>query len=211
MFSETPDGNRDGILRQILKTPVYKDILRDNLNTMNPDTGSRLVKTMADEDPEVILSLLSSVPVSLNALINALNEISALLRKNYSPRMIASFINSLAEDIDTSAVKQCMHSWSSLLSSYKDIDQDARLNISSAGYKLTASLLNACAHRINTLIRKNPEGLSSFISEVFSNIDRKEVRQATHALAEALLDQKWHLASWLWELARKRIKKKFGR
>ncbi len=214
MGIETASKTRGSILEQILRTPVYKDILRVKLNEMRKETGSSLVKTLASEDPEVLLSIISSIPTGINVLISASGELAAKLRDMYPPEMLKSFLTSLAEDIDREAVRQCSAAWSDLILSLWEASSDVRIQarktILASGPKIIAGAINQTARSVNALTREDPGTLSTFIAEVFREADTKELRQATLSLAEAFLDQKWHLTSWAFGLARKRIRKRFG-
>jgi hypothetical protein len=214
MHFETTNKTPGSILKQILKTPVYKDILRVNLNEMSPKTGSSLVKTLVREDPEVFLSLVSTLPTFINALAGAAGELAVQLRKMYPPETLKSFLMSMAEDIDREALHECSAAWSKLISSLWEASSDVRLqaknSILASGPKVIASAINTTARSLNTLVRDDPNTLSTFISEVFKEVDKNEIKKATLSLAEAFLDQRWHLVSWAFQLTRRRIQKRFG-
>jgi hypothetical protein len=214
MHSETTNNTRGSILQQILKTPAYKDILRVNLNGMSPKTGRSLVQTLVREDPEVFLSLISSLPVFINTLTSAAGELASQLRNMYPPETLKSYLISLAEDIDRDAMRECSAAWCELVSSLWEVSSDirmqARKTILSSGPKVIADFINTSARSINSIVGDDPKTLTTFFSEVFENVDNTEIRQATMIIAEAFLDQKWRLASWTLELLRKRIRRKFG-
>ena len=213
MHSETTNNTRGSILQQILKTPAYKDILRVNLNGMSPKTGRSLVQTLVREDPEVFLSLISSLPVFINALTSAAGELAVQLRNMYPPETLKSYLISLAEDIDREAMNECSAAWSELVSSLWDVSSDIRMKVRktilTSGPKVMAGAINQAARSVNTLIRDDPDTLSTFVAEVIRQADKSEIKQATLSIAEAFLAQKWHLASWAWELVRNRIRRKF--
>lgn len=214
MRFETTNKTRGSILKQILKTPAYKDILRVNLNEMSPNSGSSLVKTLVREDPEVFLSLISSLPTCINALTGAAGEIAVQLRNMYPPETLKSYLISLVEDIDREALSECSSAWTKLVSSLWEASLDVRLQakntILTSGPKVVAGGLNTVARSLNTLIRDDPDTLSTFLAEVFRETDKGEIKQATLSLAEAFLDRKWRLASWALQLIRRRIRKRFG-
>ena len=204
MRFETTNKSRGSILKQILKTPVYKDILRVNLGEMREDTGRSLIKTLVREDPEVFLSLVSSLPTCINAITGAAGEIAVQLGNMYPPETLKSYLVSLAENIDRENVSECSAAWTKLVSSLWETSLDVRLQakktILTSGPKVIAGGLNTAARSLNALIRDDPNTLSTFVSEVFREVDKSEIRQATLSLAEAFLDRKWHLASWGMEL-----------
>jgi len=214
MRNNTTNKTPGGILKQILKTPVYKDILRVNLNEMNPKTGSSLVKTLVSEDPEVFLSITSTLPTCINALTGAVGELAVQLGNMYPPELLKSFLISLAEDIDKKAISECSAAWSNLLSSLWEASTDVRLEakktILTSGPKVIAGGLNTAARSLNAILRDDPDTLSTFVSEVLREADKNEIKQATLSLAEAFLDQKWNLVSWALQLTRSRIRKRFN-
>ncbi|MBN2298726.1 MAG: hypothetical protein JXM72_09035 [Deltaproteobacteria bacterium] len=214
MGIEVTGKTRGSILEQILKTPAYKDILRVNLNEMRKETGSSLVKTLLSEDPEVLLSLISAATVFINTLVGASGELAVRVRNMYPPEMLKAYLISMAEDIDREAVKECSAAWSELVSDLwkasSDVRLQARKNILTSGPMVIAGAINTAARSINSLVRDDPNALNTFVSKVFRDVDNKEISLATMSLAEAFLDQKWHLASWAWALVRKRMRRKFG-
>jgi hypothetical protein len=214
MRFETTNKTRGSILKQILKTPAYKDILRVNLNEMSQKTGSSLVKTLVSEDPEVFLSLISALPTCINVLTSGAGEIAVQLKNLYPPETLKSFLVSLAEDIDKETLSECSAAWSELVSSLWEASSDVRIqaknSILASGPRVIAGAINTAARSLNALVRDDPNTLNTFVSEVFTEVDKSEIAQVTLSLAEAFLDQKWHLVSWALQLTRRRIRKRFG-
>lgn len=204
-----------GILREVLGTPVFKDILRTNLNHVNPSSGSDLVKTLMGQDPEVFLALVSTLPAIVNALTRACLELGVQLQDKFPAELLKSYLEALYRDLDTKDLKECGKVWGGLVSSLWEASSELRAgatrSILTAGPKVVADAVNGLARSVNAFNRGNPGAVSIFLASVLKDLDREEVRQATHSLAGAFLDQKWHVASWAWGLARSRVKKRFGR
>ncbi|MGO9146940.1 MAG: hypothetical protein ACLQDF_11285 [Desulfomonilia bacterium] len=215
MHSDSFPHTRSGVIKGIIRSPLFKDILRTNLNEVNPHTGSSFVKTLMGEDPEVFFSLISSLPVFINVLIKASTEFAVQLKDKYPPEMLKAFLTSLYDDIDKDALRQCGKAWTELASSQwktsPELRQAATGFLLSSGPKIKAGAINGLARFINAITQNNPQAFSIFIASVLRNIDGKEVGKATHTLAGAFLDQKWHLTSWTWNLVRNRVKKRFGK
>jgi hypothetical protein len=212
---ESPIRDRSGILRELIRSPLFKDILRVNLNEMNPKTGSQMVKTLLGQDPEVFFDLISSLPVLINTLISAFTELAIQLKDKYPPEMLKSFLMSLAEDIDKDAARQCGKAWMELLSSLwgasPELRQAATGFILSSGPKIKAGVINSLARFVNAVTHNNPQAFSTFIASVLRNIDGPEVSKATLTLTGAFLDQKWHLTSWAWQLIKGRVRKRLNK
>jgi hypothetical protein len=215
MHMESPTRDRSGILRELIRSPLIKDILRVNLNEMNPKTGSQMVKTILGQDPEVFFGLISNLPVFINTLISAFTELAIQLKDKYPPEMLKSFLASLYEDIDKEAARQCGKAWMDLLSSLwgasPEMRQAATEFILSSGPKIKARVINGLARFVNSVTHNNPQTFSTFIASVLRNIDGPEVSKATLTLTGAFLDQKWHLTSWAWQLVKDRVRKRLNK
>ena len=215
MQSEPFIQHNSGIIKALMRSPLFKDILRTNLNEMDPKSGGSAIRTLMGEDPEVFFGLVSSLPTFINNLMKASTELAIQLKDKYPPEMLKSFLMSLAEDIDKDAARQCGKAWTELLSSLwgasPEIRQAATGFILSSGPKIKAGAINGPARFVNTVTRSNPQTFSTFIASVLRNIDGPEVSKATLTLTGAFLDQKWHLASWAWQLVKGRVRKRLNK
>ena len=212
MCTETDAREKTGILGVMLRSTAFKDILRTNLNEMSPSTGSALVKTLMREDPAVFFALIGSLPVLVNALVKASTELAEQLKEKYPPEMLKSFLASLVGEIDRDGLRQCGAAWAGLASSLWDASEDIRSEAGRAilkqGPVLLSGGINSLARAVNAT---DPLSIGTFLARVLGGIDRTEVDRAAKTLAGALLDQKWHLASWAWSFAKGRLMKKLGR
>ncbi len=88
------------VLRELLRTPRFKESVRILLRDLDPENGALLARTLMFEDPEFFLSLLSAVPALVNTAIAGLEE--ALFRAGaFPPEVLDQLIRALVEDIDT--------------------------------------------------------------------------------------------------------------
>ncbi len=215
MHTEPFTQHKSGIIKALMRSPLFKDILRTNLNEMDPNSGSSAVKTLMGEDPEVFFGLISSLPTFINNLIKAFTELAIQLKDKYPPEMLKLFLMSLAEDIDKDAARQCGKAWMELLSSLwgaaPELRQAAAGFILSSGPKIKAGAINSLARFVNAVTHNNPQTFSTFIASVLRNIDGPEVSKATLTLTGAFLDQKWHLTSWVWQLIKGRVRKRLNK
>ncbi|MCU0576963.1 MAG: hypothetical protein MUD15_09090 [Desulfobacterota bacterium] len=211
MCTELDAKEKAGILGVMLRSPVFKDILRTNLNEMSPSTGSSMVKTLMYEDPEVFFAVISSLPVFINALLRSSAEFALQLKDKYPPLMLKSYLLALSSDIDRENLKRSWTVWSELISSLweasGDLREEAGRFILNQGPAIAAGFINRFARAVNTV---DPPAFSTFLTGVFSRIDRAEIDRSARTIAGALLDQKWHLASWVWSFAKVRVMKRLG-
>jgi len=68
--------------------------------------------------------------------------------------------------------------------------------------------INTATRFINSVSKNDPQTVSKFVSDVAAHVDGDQLRDATHTLVNAVLDQKLHLISWAWQLLRKRLKRR---
>lgn len=210
-----PRDPRPDILRPLLRSPLLKDILRMGLKASDPKSGARTADTLLGEDPEVLFALASSIPAMVNTLAATLARLAFRLRNSYGPDILRSMFSAIARDIDTKALRECAAAW-------KDLAVSFIASSPSAGVPLARELLAAAARTkafaldtlsmiVTEVHRTDPKAWSRFVSEVLASIDRKRAGEAAFILAEAVLDQRWGLASWCAGLLGSRIRKKIGR
>jgi hypothetical protein len=165
-------------------------------------------------DPEVFLSLVSSLPMLVNALISASAELAIQLKDKFPPETLISYLEALFDDIDKTDLEKCRTAWSELFASLWGISPDfrdrARKAILASGPEAVAGWINFIARTINNTTRQDLHALSTFLSGVLNDLDSREIGKATQGLAEAFLDQKWHIASWTWQLVKRRMRKRLG-
>ncbi len=212
---KAPQQTRDqgGILQELLRTPVVKDILRSGLTSVRHADGRSAVRTVMGQDPEVFLGLAAAVPSAVNLLIRSMAELGRQMNTRYSPEILTAFMESLAGEIDADSLEECKTVWKDLLASLWAASPDSRRAlldaILSRGPGIGAQGINGLSRSINALERDRPGSISAFLSQTLAQIDRDEWSRASQRLAGALLDQKWGVISWSWLLLKGRVRKRF--
>jgi len=203
--------DNDGIIKEIMKTPMFKDILKNHLRSTDRSSGRKTTKTILWQDPEVLLGLTGSMPDIINLIVDSLDELGEQLKEKYPPELIAGLMESLYKDIDRSSLKRCINTWSDLgrdiWSSSSGARSSALNAIQTKGPGFIAGALNNAAKRINSIEAENPQLISAFLKDTISNIDGPEFNKASHTLTNAILDQKWGITSWLFERLRMKLHK----
>ncbi len=209
------EPRQGGVIRELMRTPVCKDILRENLKAVRSMDGRTLVGALMEEDPEVFLGLIATVPSLANAFLGSLAELGERIGSQFPPGILAAFMESLAGEVDADAARRCGAAWRNVVISLWEASPEIRTElvntILTAGPKIAGDGINALARGMNSLERERPGTISSFMTGVFSNLDRPEVSKGMKTLAGAMLDQKWHMLSWLSGFVLERMKKRFGR
>lgn len=72
-----------GVMKEVLSTPFVKDIIRNNLQNIKPDKTHPVVNALIWQEPEIILSILGSIPPVVNSCVGALGKQADKLMKNF--------------------------------------------------------------------------------------------------------------------------------
>ncbi len=205
--------HQGGVVEELLKTPVFKDILRNGARNIHYAKGSDMVRTVMGQDPEVFLNLMSAIPGLLNVIIRASAELGTQLKNQYPPVTLIGFLESMLSEIDTESLKKGASAWKDLIISllaHPETKTRIITIVLSSGPTLKAHAFNALFALINSLEKERPGSLSTFMKEFLTRIDPDEASKATQTFAGAILDQKWHIVPWVFSLAKARIIKRFG-
>jgi hypothetical protein len=203
------------ILKALLRSTLLKDLIRIRMNAAHPESGRTMVKTLLGDDPEVFFGIAGGLPAMVNSALGALTELAVQLKDKYPPDLLKTFLLSLLEDIDRDAAKECGRAWAGLAKSVLQASPDLKARavgiLLDRGPGIKAGAINAFSRFMNEITRDDPQAFCRFLSEVFEKVDNRELGRAAAAIANALLDQKWHLASWGFDLVKGRIKRRFGK
>jgi len=215
MIKEIMDNEDQGggILKEILRTPLFKDILRDYLSNIDPKNGPSMVKTLVWEDPEVILSVMGALPAIINWVIGALSELGKQITGAFPPQLLKGFIVSIVDDIDTNTLKDGLSAYGTLIKGILDESPELGVAVIDAikgpGVKAAGEGITSALRYINKIQREDPKLIGDIISGVISNVDKEEFSQASMSLINTVLDQKLPLVSWGMRMIGGRIRGKF--
>lgn len=201
-----------GVLKEVLRTPFVKDLIRSSLQSRKPDKSHPLVIALIWQDPEVILSILGSLPAVVNSCVGALGETGKQLNEKFSPELLKGYLGSILNDIDTDEFKVLAEAYSTMIKNLWEVSPELREALGKAitqdAPPLIGKGISSAARFVNEVSKNDPRLISKFVSDVVANIDKDELKDATHTIVNAVLDQKLSLVSWTWQLIRKRMKRK---
>jgi hypothetical protein len=201
-----------GVMKEVLSTPFVKDLMRSNLQNIKPDKTHPVVNALIWQDPEVILSVLGSIPSVVNSCTGALAEAGKQLNEKFSPILLRDYVGSILKDIDTEELKGLAEAYAELIKNLWDASPEFRemtgKAITEEAPPLIGKGITSACRFVNEVSKEDPRLVSKFVSDVVANIDGDEFKDATHTIVNAFLDQKLHLISWTWQLLRKRMKRR---
>jgi hypothetical protein len=197
-----------GLIRELIRKPLIKGMLRRHLKDITPERARSLIKTILWQDIEVILGIVGSLPSFINAAAAAVGTLADEVNEKLSPELIKGFAESLLKDVDQSILKDSVHAVAALSSNILKASPELKTFMIEKGPGIIAAGINACTTRLNELYKQDPKLISSFITSVIDNLDKHELRDATLNLAEAFLDQRLCLISWSCKLIKRRVEKR---
>lgn len=88
------------ILRELLRTPGFKQSVRVLVSELDPENAALFARTLMDEDPEFFLSLLGASPAIANALVAAGDEMIERI-DGFPPIVLAGFAAEVIGQVDS--------------------------------------------------------------------------------------------------------------
>lgn len=113
-----------GILRELMRTPAFGDLLKLFLQAVDPGKAEEMVQVLIWEDPELILSVLAASPRILNWLVAAAAALGRQVDKLPGPTL-KDLLGSMAADIDMEGIRAVPAAYSPLLDNLVWQDREA--------------------------------------------------------------------------------------
>ncbi|MEW6555370.1 MAG: hypothetical protein AB1384_13925 [Actinomycetota bacterium] len=92
----------DRILRELIRTPKFKEGVMVLLNSIDPPAARRLVRTFMWGDPGLLMSIMGSLPQMINTASEAVAELAAQMN-TMPPLLLQDFLNRVFAGIDGAA------------------------------------------------------------------------------------------------------------
>jgi len=96
-----------GLIKELLRKPTVKDILRGHLKTMSAKGGRELARDLLWQDLEVLFGVLGSLPSVINAGVGAVSQLVKEINEKFTSRLFVDFAGSILSDVDLSELKEC--------------------------------------------------------------------------------------------------------
>ncbi|MHB8896785.1 MAG: hypothetical protein ACYC99_16645 [Candidatus Geothermincolia bacterium] len=168
------EGARAGarLMREIIRTPAFLEIIKTNMVALDPEGARMAVRTVLWEDPELTLSIASTVPEVINYLVEAVVELGRQLGQFPAP-LLDAFLTQLVSGIDTGAMREAPVVYGPLLE---------KVGFQQKAVTAFGSAMNAVARAINRTAAKNPY----FVRDSLEAVDGREVGRAAWAVTRSL-------------------------
>lgn len=178
---ETSAGPR--VMKQLLRTPAFKDLLTLSMSDADPADTRELVKTLLWEDSAVSFSFMGSLPRDVNFLIVFLDEMGRQLQ-NLPPEMLREFVTQMAENLDKETLKSLPGAYTPLLNTLVWEDPATRQHIRDGALESLNAMMRVFAGAMDNLpqtkireeekgeqadesVELDPEALGELINSLF--------------------------------------------
>jgi hypothetical protein len=111
---ETTDSAAPGVLREILRTPAFRELIRIQLGGVDGGTGRELVRTLVEEEVELPLDLASCSPAAVDAAVAAAVEVGRRLSGLPDP-LLRAYVQDIVDDLDAHAARELPRVWGPML------------------------------------------------------------------------------------------------
>jgi len=98
-----PQGTGTRVLREIIRTPAFREILKLHVDSIDPASAGEMVRTLIQEDPNLSLSLMAASPRMVNYMVEALLEVGRQAG-GFPPELMDEFVQQVSQEIDTNAM-----------------------------------------------------------------------------------------------------------
>jgi len=116
----------DRILRELIRTPKFKEVVMVLLNSIDPPSARALVRTFMWGDPGLLMSIMGSLPQMINTGSEALAELAAQMN-TMPPLLLQDFLNRVFAGIDGAAAGEAAGGFTGMVLSLDLPDKDSGL------------------------------------------------------------------------------------
>jgi hypothetical protein len=102
------------VLREVLRTPPFREVLRLHRSELQRGGGRALVQTLLQEDPEVWLGLVSATPSLVNTITESLTELGRELAA-LPPGLVDGYLEEVVREIDRGTLRDLPVVWAPIL------------------------------------------------------------------------------------------------
>jgi hypothetical protein len=116
----------DRIMRELIRTPKFKESIIILLNSIDPPSARSLVRTLFWQDPGLLMSIMGSLPAMINVGSEALAEMVVQMNNMPAP-LLQDFLNRVVAGIDGAALGEGVGGMISMLLSLNLAEPDGVL------------------------------------------------------------------------------------
>jgi hypothetical protein len=113
-----------GVVRELIRTQGFKELLLIHLRDINPENARELVKAAIWEDVAFSMSVIGASPKLINSLAEALVELGVQLN-NFTLEILRDFLAKMGQDLDVETLKSIPAAYAPLVNDLLLNDREA--------------------------------------------------------------------------------------
>jgi hypothetical protein len=165
--TESTGSAAPAVLREILRTPAFRELIRIQLGGVDGATGRELVRTLIEEEVALPLDLVGCSPAALDAAIAGALEVGQRLAGLPEP-LLRAYVEDILADLDADAARELPRVWGPLL------------------VRTLPFATAALAEAVEGLARSvdEPGRRAEVVAEILAGLDAGRIGGAINALSE---------------------------
>jgi hypothetical protein len=155
------------ILRELLRSPNFKASLRAVIRDLDAENAPLLLRAVRDEDPALLLDLMSAAPALANAVMHLLHSVLQQMR-SYPEPLTAVFGGNVIGEIDTGLLGEVVGGFLAFSINTETKNDDrflAGIAKGLEGFEVSSTdAVNAVADHLEGLAKKHPEAVGKIVA-----------------------------------------------
>ena len=161
------------VLREIIRTPAFLQIIKMNARDFDPESAREVVRTFLWEDADLSLSLVGTIPELVNYLAAMVLELGKQMN-NFPGGLLDQYVSQIATEIDVELFKEYPEVFGRLLENVR---------FSEAAAVAVGKTVTALAGTVTRTAARNPD----FLRDILGQIDGRAVFRAVMAVMRSAL------------------------
>lgn len=161
------------LLREIIRTPAFLEIIKTNARDFDPESAREVVRTVLWEDADLSLSLVGTIPELVNYLAAMVLELGKQMN-TFPGGLLDRYVSQVVTEIDVELFEEYPEVFGPLLENVR---------FSEAAAVVVGKTVNALAGALTRTAARNPD----FLRDILGQIDGRAVLRATLAVMRSAI------------------------
>ena len=162
------EGAGARILKEIIRTPAFLDIVRTNVKGLDRESAREVAKALIWEDMELSLGIVGTLPEFVNYLVAFAGELAVQI-SGIPGELLGQYLSQASRAIDVEAIRELPGAFAPLVES---------AGLGEAAVRAFGGTVNAAAAVVNRAAERNPH----FVRDSVSAVDFRELGRASFAV-----------------------------
>jgi hypothetical protein len=171
-------GNSEGqaglgarVLREIIRTPAFLQIIKLHARDFDPESAREVVRTFLWEDADLSLSLVGTLPELVNYLSALVLELGRQMN-NFPGGLLDQYVSQAVTEIDLETFKEYPEVFGPLLEN---------MRFGEAAAVAVGKTVNTLADTVTRTAARNPD----FMKDILGQVDGRALLRATLAVVRS--------------------------